>query len=289
MKYRGVVLLKEEGHPVRTCCELLKVSFSGFYTWLKGKPSKRRLRDGELKIKIKKIFEDSKETYGVPRIQQGLRRFDLYASKMRIARLMREEDLKVRIKKAFRPKTTINNPSDRKSPRIYKIESHEITGPNQVWTSDLTYIPTVVEGFVYLVVVMDLFNRQIKGWDVSPTMDAENTKNALINAIRSTEGPLDMLIYHSDQGVQNCSEVVRGKLQFLGVTQSMSRKGNCYDNAHVESFFHTFKNEVSRKKFYDLEDVRREAFEYIEIWYNQKRLHSSLGYKSPIEYTEVAC
>ena len=287
MKYRGIVLLKEEGHPVRMCCNLLQVSFSGFYTWFKGISSKRRLEDGELKMKIIKIFGDSNETYGVPRIQQSLRRMGFYVGKNRIARLMREEGLNVRMKKAFRPKTTINNPSDRKSPREYKIESHKVTGSNQVWVSDLTYIPTEKEGFVYLVVVMDVFHREIKGCNLSPTMEAENTKNALVAAIRSTPGKLDMLIFHTDQGVQNCSEVVRGKLRFLGITQSMSRKGNCYDNAHVESFFHTFKNEISKKKFYDLEDVRRESFRYIELWYNNKRLHSSLGYKSPIEYAEV--
>ena len=133
-------------------------------------------------------------------IQQSLRRMGFYVGKDRIARLMREEGLKVCIKKAFRPKTTINNPSVRKSPREYKIESHKVTSPNQVWVSDLTYIPTEIEGFVYLVVVMDVFNREIKGWDLSPTMEAENTKNALINAIRSTSGKLNLLIFHTDQG-----------------------------------------------------------------------------------------
>ena len=287
MTYRGIVLLKEEGHPVRTCCTLLKVSFSGFYTWFKRNLSKRRLEDGELKLKIIKFFGDSNETYGILRIQQSLRRMGFYVGKDRIARLMREEGLKVRIKKSFRPKTTINNPSDRKFPREYKIESHKVTGPNQVWVSDLTYIPTEKEGFVYLVVVMDVFNREIKGWDLSASMRAENTKNALINAIRSTLGKLNLLIFHTDQGIQNCSEVVRGKLRLLGITQSMSRKGYCYDNAHVESFFHTLKNEISKKTFRNLEDVRREVFKYIELWYNRKRLHSSLGYKSPIEYAEA--
>ena len=287
MKYRGLVLLVDEGHPIRKCCELLRISFSGFYKWLKNNSSKRQLEDGELKLKIIKIFGDSKETYGTPRTQQSLRRQGFKVSKRRVARLMKEMDLEVRQKKAFRPKTTINNPSDRKSPREYKIESHKVTGPNQVWVSDLTYIPTEKEGFVYLVVVMDVFNREIKGWDLSPTMEAENTKNALINAIRSTSGKLNLLIFHTDQGVQNCSEVVRGKLRLLGITQSMSRKGNCYDNAFAESFFHTLKNEMTKKRFQDLADVRREVFQYIECWYNKERLHSSLGYKSPVEYVEA--
>ena len=192
MKYRGIVLLRDERHPVKTCCRLLKVSFSGFYSWLKEIPSKREQEDEELKSKMKDIFDNSKETYGVPRIQHSLRREGEFIGKKRVARLMKEKGLEVRMKKAFRPKTTINNPSDIKSPRVYKRESHEVSGPNQVWVSDLTYIPTEIEGFVYLVAVMDLFNRKIRGWDVSASMEAKHTKNALMNAIRTTPGKLDL-------------------------------------------------------------------------------------------------
>ena len=287
MKYRGTMLLREEGHPVKKCCELLKISFSGFHKWRKRRPSKRKREDGKLRVKIRNIFDKSKKTYGSPRIQQTLLREGIRVGRDRISRLMREEGCQVKMKRSFRPKTTINNPLQRKSPRKYKIESHKVTRPNEVWSSDLTYIPTEEEGFVYLVAVMDLFNREIKGWDVSSGMDALNTKNALIEAAKKVPGKMGGMIFHSDQGCQYASNLFREKLNLLGITQSMSRKGNCYDNAHMESFFHTLKNELPKKKFKNLAEVKKEVFRYIETWYNTERLHSSLGYKSPAEYAEA--
>ena len=195
---------------------------------------------------------------------------------------MREEGLSAKKKRAFRPKTTINNPGDKKSPRAFKIKETKVEGPNQVWVSDLTYLPTG-NGFCYLVTVMDLFNREIKGWDVSDSMEAGNTKNALLGAIRDTSGPLNGLTFHSDQGVQYCSGEVRSKLEILNVKQSMSRKGNCYDNAFAENFFGTMKNEMEFNHFGNLEEAKREIINYIN-WYNRERMHSSLGYLSPVEY-----
>ena len=286
MKYRGIVLLKEEGHSVKKCCEVLSVSFSSFHKWYRRGPSKRQERDGQLKTKILGIFGKSKETYGSPRMQKSLKRQGEKIGRAKVAKLIQEEGLSARKEKSFRPKTTENNPNDRKSPREYKIESHTVSKINEVWASDLTYISTEW-GFVYLVVVMDIYNRHIVGRDLSDNMEAANTKTALINALRKIPGKLDNLIFHSDQGVQYCSGVVREKLSILNIKQSMSRKGNCYDNAFVESFFHTLKNELSKKKFKDLEDVRREVSLYIQHWYNTERLHSSLGYMSPLEYAET--
>ena len=286
MKHRGIALLKEEGHSVKKCCEMLKVSFSGFHKWRKRGPSKRRKKDGELKAKILSVFGKTKETYGAPRIQKSLERQGEKVGKAKVAKLMQEEGLSARKKKSFRPKTTVNNPNDRKSPREFKIESHTISKANEVWVSALTYIPTR-RGFVYLVAVMDVYNRHIVGRDVSDNMDAENTKNALIDALKKSPGKLDDLIFHSDQGVQYCAGIFREKLNLLDITQSMSRKGNCYDNAFMESFFHTLKNELPKKEFEDLEDVRREIFLYIDHWYNTERLHSSLGYMSPLDYAQA--
>lgn len=269
---------------MKMSCKLLKVSYSGFYDWLKRKPSLKQQRDGQLKGKILSIFGDSKETYGSPRIQKKLERDGEKIGKDKVAKLMREEGLVAKRKRAFRPKTTINNPSTKKSLRIFKIEDSKVTGPNQVWVSDLTYVPTG-SGFSYLVTVMDLFNREIKGWDVSDSMDAENTKNALLEAIRSTSGPLSKLTFHSDQGIQYCSSEVRKKLKILNITQSMSRKGNCYDNAFAESFFGTMKTEMEFNHFFKLDEAKKEIFKYIN-WYNQDRMHSSLGYMSPVEYVE---
>jgi transposase InsO family protein len=285
VKYRGIVLLSEEGHAVETCCELLSVSASGFYDWRKRLPSKRQTANEALKKEITEIHKDSKGTYGSPRIKAALERDGHTVGKDRVAKLMREEGIKARQKKAFVPKTTVNNPSDIKSERIFKIEQTEVVRPNQVWASDLTYISTE-EGFVYLVVIMDLFNRQIKGWDLSDSMEAKHTMKAFINAVRSFKGRAQNIIFHSDQGVQNCETEFRKNLKLLGFEQSMSRKGNCYDNAFVESFFHSLKNELEVKIFKAKKDAEKAIFEYIETWYNSKRLHSSLGYMTPMEYEQ---
>ncbi|PIR35127.1 MAG: IS3 family transposase [Bdellovibrio sp. CG11_big_fil_rev_8_21_14_0_20_39_38] len=282
VKYRGVALLKNEGHSVKKCCELLKVSYSGFYDCLNRKPSKRKEQDDHLKAKILSIFGKSKETYGSPRIQKSLQRDGEKVGKDKVAKLMKEEGLRAKCKRTFRPKTTINNPSTMKSARVFKIEESQVTGPNQVWVSDLTYLPTG-KGFSYLVTVMDIFNREIKGWDVSDSMEAGNTKKALLEAVKRASGRLKGLVFHSDQGIQYCSSEVRNKLKILKITQSMSRKGNCYDNAFAESFFGTMKNELDKNKFEDLNEVKREIFKYVN-WYNRERLHSSLGYLSPMEY-----
>lgn len=274
--------MKEEGHPVKKCCELLKISYSGFYDWLNKGPSKRKERDGVLKAKILSIFGKSDESYGSPRILRALQNDGETIGKDKVAKLMREEGLSAKKKKAFRPKTTINNPNTKKSPRVFKGDESKVSGPNQVWVSDLTYLPTG-KGFSYLVTVMDIFNREIKGWDVSDSMEAINTKNALLMAIRSSHGPLNGLTFHSDQGIQYCSSDVREKLQLLNIEQSMSRKGNCYDNSFAESFFGTLKSEMRINHFGDLDEAKREVFRYLN-WYNRERMHSSLGYLSPVEY-----
>lgn len=284
MKYRKINLLKSEKHSVKLCCELLEVSPSGFYDWVNRVPSSRHRKREELKEKIKDIFESNKKNYGSPRIKKSLEVTGENVSKNTVANLMREEGLSAKKKAAFRPKTTINNPVDKKSPRIFEIQKTVIERENQVWASDLTYLSTG-SGFSYLVVVMDLFNREIKGWDISDSMDAENTKNALLKAVKSTPGELREMVFHSDQGVQYCSRVVREKLELLKISQSMSRRGNCYDNAFVESFFHTLKNELEKTKFKDLAEAKAIIFEYIN-WYNRERIHSSLGYLSPMNYVK---
>lgn len=287
MKNGVLYLLKEEGHSLKKSCELLRASTSGFYDWLKRKSAPRKDKDKSLKQKIKKIFDNSDGNYGSPRVHKSLQNDGEIIGENKVAKLMREENLNAKKKKAFRPKTTINNPSDKKSPRVFKGDVDSVTAPNQVWVSDLTYLPTG-SGFSYLVTVMDLYNREIKGWDVSDSMEAFNTKNALLQAVRSTEGQLNELTFHSDQGVQYCSSHVRDKLKLLDIEQSMSRKGNCYDNSFAESFFGTLKNEMRVTHFKDLDEVQREVFRYI-TWYNRKRLHSSLGYLSPVEYLNRTC
>ena len=287
MKYPIIVLLKAEGFAITRCCALLKVSCSGFYEWRKRTPSSRDQRNERLKEKIVSIFEKSKNRYGSPRVLKQLQREGEKVGKDKVANLMQEAGLSAKRKRAFRPKTTINNPTSTKAPRVFKIEENHVIKSNQVWASDLTYLPTDT-GFSYLVVVMDLFNREIKGWHVSDSMEAENTQKALLGALQSSPGELKSLTFHSDQGIQYCSSQIRNKLRLLNITQSMSRKGNCYDNAFVESFFHSLKTELEQQRFKNHEEARKQIFDYIN-WYNRERLHSSLGYMSPMEYVNQEC
>ena len=273
---------------MKLCCELFGVSKSGFYKWKNSLVGPRKSRDEELIKKIEKEFENSKKTYGSPRITRKLKLGGETVSENKVAKLMRENDLNATKKAAFRPKTTINNPSDKKAERVFKIEGPGPKKINEVWGSDLTYIPTE-KGFCYLVVVEDLFNREIVGWDLSETMEAENTKAALTNALKRAQGDLSGLIFHSDQGTQYCSKSVRERIHLTGLIQSMSRRGNCYDNAYIESFFSTMKRELEKTVFKDIEEARKYIFEYIEGWYNTERLHSSLGYLSPRDYVKENC
>ncbi len=282
MKYRGIEQLKQTGHAVAPCCKLLKVSSSGFYDWLKREPSKNTRRDDELTGKILRVYTENKGCYGSPRIHRLLHLHGEAIGRNRVARLMRESGLNAGRTKAYRPRTTMSNPSQKKSPRVFRIESSTVTKANEVWASDLTYLPAGA-GFAYLVVVLDIYTREITGWNVSDSMESTQTEKALLQAVRRTPGELNSLVFHSDQGTQYCAQSIRDKLEMLHITQSMSRRGNCYDNAFVESFFHTLKNELGKPRFQNLQEARKIVFEYIN-WYNRERLHSSLDYMSPMNY-----
>jgi putative transposase len=266
VKFSRIEKLAREGHSVTTCCSLFMVSSSGYYDWQNRLPSQRERENEVLKSEIKVIHLKSKKTYGSPRIKASLERQGKKISKDKVAKLMREEGLNARRKRAFIPKTTINNPNEKKAERLFKIENNTTSSPNEVWASDLTYIPTM-EGFLYLVVVMDLFNREIKGWDLSDSMEAKQTVNAFTQALKKVQGRPENMIFHSDQGSQYCYEKLRRKFEVLGIKQSMSRKGNCYDNSFVESFFHSLKNELEARVFKTKEDARKAIFEYIvKVW-----------------------
>lgn len=276
--------LKKNKHSVQQSCKLFGFNESSFYSWLKREPSSKVDRDKELGSKIQALFKANKKKYGSPRIYNTLKKQGIIVGENKVAELMKSLGLNAVKKKSFKPKTTINNPNERKSARLFKIEDYKVKKENDVWGSDLTYIP-MEKGFCYLVVVLDLFNREVKGWDLSESMEATHTQKALLKAIQSTEGSLEGTIFHSDQGSQFCSDKVRGTVQVVRMKQSMSRKGNCYDNAFVESFFHSLKNELEKSVFENLAEAKKYIFEYMN-WYNRERLHSSLGYMSPIEYKE---
>lgn len=264
-------------------CEVFKVSRSGYYHWLNRKASKRAIETRYLKMIIKSVYKESKCRYGSPKITHELRNKGFVVSRPRIARLMRQEGMRSIIQKRYRVCTT-------DSRHNYRIaENHlrrnfQVKEPGRVWVSDITYIATK-QGWLYLTVIMDLYDRKIIGWALSETMCTELTilpawRMALINR------PLNSrLIFHSDRGVQYACNDFKKALNDKQVIQSMSRKGNCWDNAVAENFFKILKSElINHRKYANRFEAKNEIFEFIEIWYNRKRLHSYLGYMTPEEF-----
>ena len=267
---------------VSEACTLLEVSCSGYYSWRGRTPSPRAREDQRIGQRVQVIHATSHKTYGSPRMMRSLRNEGIRCSRKRVARIMREHGLRGCQKARFRPPTTDSKHNAPISPnRLRKIE--EIEKPNHVWVSDITYIPTR-EGWSYLAAIMDLGTRNIKGWSLKDTLKTELVSEAFLQATFKYR-PASGLIMHSDRGCQYASEEFRGLLKKYDALGSMSAKGNCYDNAAMESFWATLKNELNIKKpFETQEEARRILFEYIEVFYNRQRLHSSLGYQSPLDY-----
>jgi transposase InsO family protein len=267
-------------------CKTLNVSTNGYYKWLKRPPSKRRMRDEVLCELISKIHTDSRETYGVKRIQEKLKSDGENCGKKKVSKLMKKQGLQGIAKKKFKVQTTDSNHDFPIADRIFKVEEVEkqVTAPNQVWASDITYIPTK-EGWVFLCVFLDLFTRKVVGFSMADNMKSELLINALTMALGRQTVDTENLLSHSDRGSQYAGQLFSEYLDSKGITASMSRKGNCWDNAFAESFFHTLKVElVHRESFETRASAMKMIFEYIEVWYNRQRLHSSLGFKSPVQY-----
>ncbi len=268
---------------VEKMCLAFKVSRSGYYEWLHRKPSKRACATQKLKQMIRSAYQESKGRYGSPKITQELRLKGMCVSRPRVARIMRSEGIKSIIQKKYRVSTTDskhNYPiADNHLKRNFKAEV-----PGQVWVSDITFIRTG-QGWLYLTVVMDLFDRKVIGWALSKTMATADTvlsawRMAVIN--RPITGPL---IFHSDRGVQYASREFTEALKEKPVTQSMSRKGDYWDNAVAESFFKILKSElIIHCRYTNHLQAKNDVFEFIEIWYNRKRRHSYLGYLTPEEF-----
>jgi len=267
-------------YGIKECCEALRVSRSGYYQWKKAKPSQREREEAELVKQIKEVFEGNKGRYGSPRVRQALRQDGIECGENRVARLMRENELAARRKKAFRPRTTV--PGKSTAPNL--IKDLEPSGVDQIWVSDITYVATV-EGWLYLAVILDLFSRKVVGWKLGETLEAELVETALANALMM-RGPDPGLYFHSDRGSQYSSQAVRKPLSVIGANLSMSAQGNCYDNAKAEAFFSTLKTECfpTDQLFGSKALARREIFEYIEVYYNNRRLHSALGYQTPRQF-----
>jgi putative transposase len=268
-------------YPISKMSTLFGVSRSGYYSWLSRGPSVRARENIRLRTAIHQAWRDSSKRYGSPRIHQQLQGQGWRASRPRIARLMSRMGIASKIRRRW-VKTT---QSKHKWPIASNLLDRNFTpsGLSQVWVSDITYIPTK-GGWLYLTTVMDLADRQIIGWSLSSRMSASQTSMAAFRQACSRRSPKAGMIFHSDQGVQYACRDFTDLLKPYGIIQSMSRKGNCWDNAPAESFFKTLKYELQIPSSYDsYHQARTAIFEFIEIWYNRKRLHSALGYRTPAQ------
>jgi transposase InsO family protein len=265
-------------------CDVLGVSVSGYRAWKRGgTPDRKRLTDAQTLALIRAIHAELKGAYGSPRMVRELRDRGFSASKERVERLMREHGIRARHKRRYKATTdskhalaVATNVLDR---------NFQPSAPNRVWTADITYLWTD-EGWLYLAIVLDLFNREVIGWSLKPTMAADIVTDALTMAWFRRK-PAPGVLHHSDRGSQYASAAFQEMLTAYGMTCSMSRKGNCWDNAPTESWFNSFKNErVHATRYATRAEAMADTFEYIEMFYNRKRRHSTLGYKSPARFME---
>jgi transposase InsO family protein len=277
-------------HEVRQLCELMEVSVSGYYAWRQrkalGEESARTRRDRELTVHIRAAFVQQKRRAGSPRIHRELKANDIHVSRKRVARLMRQEGLRAK-SNSFRPQTTNSKHSRPVADNVLerRFDPAQWSGLNQAWAGDITYLPTS-EGWSYLAVLMDLHSRRIIGWALDDHMEERLVSRALEMALQYRK-PEEGLIHHSDRGSQYASNGYQSAIDEAGLLPSMSRKGNCWDNAVLESFFATLKKElIYREDYNSREEAQREVFEYIEVYYNRQRRHSALGYLAPVEYEQ---
>jgi putative transposase len=266
--------------PIRRMASVLGVSSSGFYAWHKRPPSKRRLDDEALLVRIRHFHEESKGNYGAPNIHRDLRDAGIRVGRKRVARLMRREKIAGETRRRFCV-TTVRNESNRVAPDLVKRE-FTASAPNRLWVADITYVPTWA-GFLYLSVVLDVWSRRIVGWAMASHLQTSLVSEALEMAIAQRE-PKEV-IHHSDQGCQYTSIEFARRCQQAGVRPSMGSVGDAYDNAMAESFFATLECELlRRRRFRSQIEAKLAVFEFIEGWYNPRRRHSSLDFVSPIEY-----
>ena len=269
---------------VSRMCRVFEVSRSGFYEWLSRPESARKQADRQLTEGIKQAFEDSRQTYGTRRIQNDLDQQGQCVSRARIGRLMRQAGLRGKTRRRFRATTNSNHTLPVAPNRLDR--QFQVAEPDRVYVGDITYVATG-EGWLYLAVFLDLFSRQVVGWAMSAWMTADLVVDALQMA-RWRRRPDKGLLVHSDRGSQYASGRFQTMLKDHGYIGSMSRKGNCWDNAPAESFFHTLKTElIHHCRFETREEAKQEIFEYIEVFYNRQRKHSTVGYQTPAEFDQM--
>lgn len=288
MKFPFIEFMEKDEIPVRLSCKVLDVSRSGFYAWSDRPESQREKENVILLNDIRKIHNESRKTYGLPRIHQELKYLGKRCGRARVSNLMKKAGISGLMKRRFRVRTTDSNHQNPIAKRVFQTEEKGThpTQPNQVWASDISYVPTQ-EGFLYLATYLDLCTKKIVGFSMADPMRKELILEALDMALGRQNLIQGELVSHSDRGSQYASEEYRKKLDTLQITASMSRKGNCWDNAFAESFFATIKKElIYRTEYKTKEEAKKDIFEYIEVWYNRKRIHSSIGYKTPVQFEE---
>ncbi len=281
MKYEFIERERSE-FSVERMCQAFKVSRSGFYGWKRQKGNGKRKKEDEALLEvIKESYKESRGTYGSPRMAIDIREKGMPCGENRVARLMKRNNIAAKTRKKFKA-TTQSKHKFPVAPNLLK-RNFSASAPNQVWLSDLTYVWTE-EGWLYLAVILDVFNRQIVGWGMGDRLTADLVLRAFHQAV-GMRHPAPGLIFHSDRGVQYACSEFRKVLQENKMIQSMSCKGNCYDNAMMESFFHTLKTElIYFRKYQTQMEAKGEIFEYIGVFYNRIRRHSSLGYQSPLAF-----
>ena len=274
----------KKDHPILKLCLHLEVSASGYYDWQRrlSRPGQRAMEDQVLAQEIGQIHARSRETYGAPRVEKELRQKGRCHGRNRVARIMKKQGLCGRQKGRYRVQTTDSNHDQPIAPNRL-AQAPKATAPNQLWVADITYIETK-EGWLYLAAILDLYSRKIVGWAMSERIDTALVLKALAMALLHRSPPANLL-FHSDRGVQYASGEYRQALGNAGLIASMSRKGNCYDNAAMESFWSTLKLELIYRRCFDTRfQARTQIFDYIETFYNRQRSHSALGFHSPVDF-----
>jgi len=283
MKYQFIEQCKHE-FPVVVMCQVLDVSESGFYAWRKRPVCQHKREDAQLTETIREEFHTHQGRYGSPRIHRELRDGQIKCSRKRVARLMRDAGLCAKRKR----RRVLTTQRDRTHPVAPNVLNREFRAeaPNRKWVTDITSIPTT-QGWLYLAVILDLYSRMVVGWSMSSYCDEELVEKAL-NLALGRRRPAPGLLHHSDRGCQYTSRAYQLQLEQSGMIVSMSRKGNCWDNAAMESFFGTLKEECVGSTIYTSHDEARLAlFTYVEVYYNRIRRHSTLGYMSPLNYERM--
>ena len=285
MKYKFIEAHRDQ-YPISLMCRVLAVVRSGYYEWRKQPLSARKMADLLLLMHIRDIFAESRNTYGSCRIQAVLAEQGLRCSRKRVARLMRQDNLRPKTVRPFKVVTTDSNHKLPVAPNRLN-QQFSADQSDQTWLTDITYVPTA-EGWLYLAVVLDLYARRIVGWAMSESLQRQLVIEALQMAL-TTRQPAPGLLHHSDRGSQYASDDYQALLTKAEMVGSMSRKGNCYDNAPIESFFGTLKTElVFHRQYESWAQARLDIFEYIEIFYNRVRRHSALGFKSPVNFEALS-